>query len=307
MTNKQIYIGLAVSSAVWTLLSVPAASADPYYLEGGTVHATPAPLEGGGMVMEGGIQDTQTYGASPSFVMEPLQAGTYCGDGRRQGGEACDGNDVPATACQSAGFIGGNATCSDACTVVTATCQSAAASSAAAANPSQGNGGARASAVSSAAQRSSAPAITASSEASLSFLPVIPDVRPVSSAPARRPVPRARSSAALRPAAEPSFSASSSSESSAVSGVPAVSGDDGDASSQQAVGQVDQEETTPPSISSLAAMLGSETSGAGASALLLSCIVLESACSALLARLYRFRKTYESIPAYAFSNDLLTA
>jgi len=48
---------------------------------------------------------------------------TYCGDGKRNGPEACEGADLGGATCQSLGFSGGTLACSAQCTHNTAGCQ----------------------------------------------------------------------------------------------------------------------------------------------------------------------------------------
>lgn len=60
----------------------------------------------------------QTFGA-PNKVAQ-----TICGDGKREGDEACDGADVGAAKCSDRGFTGGPMMCTALCTLDTSMCKS---------------------------------------------------------------------------------------------------------------------------------------------------------------------------------------
>lgn len=59
---------------------------------------------------------------SPSSCSFNKAACTYCGDGVKNGGEACDGNDLAGQSCQGLGFSGGGTLSCNACSFNTGGC-----------------------------------------------------------------------------------------------------------------------------------------------------------------------------------------
>jgi hypothetical protein len=58
-----------------------------------------------------------------SLVCTPAVKGAqYCGDGVRNGGEACEGHDVGGATCADAGFTSGTVACGDDCQLDTSAC-----------------------------------------------------------------------------------------------------------------------------------------------------------------------------------------
>lgn len=84
----------------------------------GNAACTGLPAPNGGNYHGG----TLACGSPQSCVFNKTQC-TYCGDGKRNGPEACEGGDLGGATCQSLGFSGGTLTCSASCTHNTAGCQ----------------------------------------------------------------------------------------------------------------------------------------------------------------------------------------
>jgi hypothetical protein len=304
LTYKKIYIGITnIALLMLGAFSAAGVSAQSYSIDQDALYPSPAALQGNTMRMDGGVLPAQTYGRAPSYVMEPLQAGTYCGDGQRQAGEECDGSDMPAGACAAQGFTSGSPGCSDSCTLDTSSCLSGTSSaSSAAAEPSTGHtsghageGGASASVASHASSQAGQGLSSERGEnASLSFLPST-----ISSAPSVRP-PRYHQAADVPSSdAQSAQSAASTPE----------NGIDARSSSRSVIGSIGTHEGTPSGLSLTAALLSEEgPQSMAVLLLLLSCIAFEALASALLQRMYGFRRTYETLPVFALlPRDLLPA
>jgi hypothetical protein len=61
---------------------------------------------------------------SPTACSYNIDACTYCGDNKRNGGEDCDGAELGGQSCQSLGFDAGALSCNVGCTYNTTSCQS---------------------------------------------------------------------------------------------------------------------------------------------------------------------------------------
>lgn len=58
------------------------------------------------------------------FIMNVTYVPVYCGDGARNGNEACDSSDLGGASCTSQGFDSGTLSCSASCSLVTSACSS---------------------------------------------------------------------------------------------------------------------------------------------------------------------------------------
>lgn len=79
-------------------------------------------LEGGNYILEGGLTPIPYAALTTTIQTEAAGVSSYCGNNKREGAEACDGNDVDGATCQSLGFSQGNLSCSATCTLNTTGC-----------------------------------------------------------------------------------------------------------------------------------------------------------------------------------------
>ena len=63
-----------------------------------------------------------TLACNPPSCTHNTTGCTYCGDGKRNGAEACDGADLAGATCASQGFTGGSLSCSATCSFNTGGC-----------------------------------------------------------------------------------------------------------------------------------------------------------------------------------------
>ncbi len=106
------------------LMCLPAAAihAQGYQLDFDSMQTDVSELSGGDVILQGGTSPQQTFATADKAQLLPLAAIAACGNGMREEGEACDGEDLGSATCASFGFRTGTVSCSLACSVVTSEC-----------------------------------------------------------------------------------------------------------------------------------------------------------------------------------------
>lgn len=111
------------------LLMMPLTVSAQFLMDGASIQNPMEESNGASFIFEGGIEPIQTHGASQDFLFHPLAAKSYCGDGVRDTGESCDGNNLASATCVTRGYRGGTLTCSSTCTFNETACTAATSSS----------------------------------------------------------------------------------------------------------------------------------------------------------------------------------
>lgn len=100
-----------------------------FVMDGASIHNPMEESQSTSFIFEGGIEPIQTHGISQDFVLHPIAAKSYCGDGVRDAGEQCDGNNLASATCVTRGYSAGALTCNSTCTFNETTCTAASSSS----------------------------------------------------------------------------------------------------------------------------------------------------------------------------------